>query len=415
MHVVIVSDTGYVDGGAPKVAISSAQGLAAVGLSVSYVCATAPIAPELNHPNIKVHCLNIESVWKRSNPFAAAAQGIWNSSAKASLTKILTALPANDTIVHFHQWTKSLSPSILAVPSTLALPSIVSLHDYFLSCPNGAYYHFSDGVPCNEIPMSGACIAARCDSRNSLHKAVRVARQFATGKALKQVGDSLSVLNVTPFAKTVIDKFIPGQHRRYTVLYPVEAAREEPVAVARNREFVFVGRLTAEKGVRQLANAARQTGLPVTFVGTGPLLEEIRSHEGTISCTGWVDANTVGSIMKRARALVFPSNWYETCGIVVLEALARGIPVIASSKTGAADFIREGINGYLIDPADLAALKARMTDLMDDGVAQRMGQEAYARYWADPLTAQVHVSRLLEVYQSVLSEHELRKISQKQS
>jgi glycosyltransferase involved in cell wall biosynthesis len=198
------------------------------------------------------------------------------------------------------------------------------------------------------------------------------------------------------------------------VLYPIEAAQEEPVAVARNREFVFVGRLTAEKGVRQLATAARQTGLPVTFVGTGPLLEELRSHGGAIRCTGWVDADTVGSIMKRARALVFPSNWYETCGIVVLEALARGIPVIASGKTGAADFIRDGKNGYLIDPTDLAALKARMTDLTDDTIAQGMGQEAYARYWADPMTADVHVSRLLEVYQSVLTEHELRKASQPQ-
>jgi glycosyltransferase involved in cell wall biosynthesis len=414
MHVVIVSDTGYVDGGAPKVAIASAQGLAAVGLSVSYVCASAPIAPELNHPNIKVHCLNIESVWKRSNPIAAAAQGIWNSSAKASLAKILTALPANDTIVHFHQWTKSLSPSILAVPSTLALPSIVSLHDYFLSCPTGLYYHFPSGVPCNLVPMSGACIAARCDSRNSLHKAVRVARQFATDKALRQVGNTLSVLNVTPFAKTVIDKFIPDQHRRYTVLYPIEAAQEETVVVARNREFVFVGRLTPEKGVRQLADAARQTGLPVTFVGTGPLLEEMRAHGGAIHCTGWVDADTVGSIMKRARALVFPSNWYETCGIVVLEALARGIPVIASSKTGAADFILDGTNGYLIDPTDIAALKTRMMDLTDDATAQAMGQEAYARYWADPMTADVHVSRLLEVYQSVLTEHEQRKMDQPQ-
>src|SRR5690349_13179882 len=129
MHIAVICDAGYVDGGAPKVAISSARGLADAGTQVTYVCATGPVATELVHPNIHVHCLNIENVWKRSNPLAAAAQGIWNGKARAAMERILAALPQDQTIVHFHQWTKAFSPSILSVPPRLGLAAIASMHD----------------------------------------------------------------------------------------------------------------------------------------------------------------------------------------------------------------------------------------------------------------------------------------------
>ncbi len=124
--------------------------------------------------------------------------------------------------------------------------------------------------------------------------------------ALAAAGPSLSVLSVSPFAERVIARFIPGQHRRFVLHSPIDAALDEPVAAERNTGFVFVGRVIAEKGVRQLARAARQSGLPVKFVGDGPLLEEIRAMGEPVHCTGWLDANAVRKTVRGARALVFP-------------------------------------------------------------------------------------------------------------
>jgi len=406
MRVVIVCDPGHVDGGASKVAITSAQGLADAGITIDYVCTSGPFAPELNHPRIHLHCLNMASVWDRSNPVTAARQGIWNSAARHQMEVILGKLPQNGTVVHFHQWTKSFSPSILAVPSKLGLPAVVSLHDYFLACPNGAYYHFSGATPCALTPMSGACLAARCDSRSSLHKAVRIGRQIATGKALGKAGAALSILNVSPFAGRVIDTFLPKQHARFTVRSPIDVAKAEPVRVTENKQFVFVGRMTEEKGVRQLATAARQANLPVTFVGGGPLLGEIQAMGAPIQCTGWQDPAGVNAILARARALIFSSTWYETGGLVVLEALARGIPVLVSRSTAPADFVTDGANGFLIDPDDSQALQARMQALTCDATAERMGRQAYNRYWTDPQTLERHVASLLSVYQTILAGHQ---------
>jgi glycosyltransferase involved in cell wall biosynthesis len=407
MRVVIVCDPSRVDGGASKVAIASARGLATAGVCVDYVCTSGPPAAELSHPNIEVHCLNMASVWAQENPVAAAAQGIWNGPARKEVETLLGRLPRKDTLVHFHQWTKSFSPSVLAVPARLGMPAVVSLHDYFLACPNGAYYHFTDATPCTLTPMSGACLTKRCDSRSSLHKAVRIARQYTTGKALAQAGASLSVLSVSPFAERVIDAFLPKQHQRFVVRSPIDIDRGDPVRVTGNSQFVFVGRMTEEKGVRQLAKAAHHANLPVTFVGDGPLLEDLRALGPSIRCTGWLDPSGVDAILRQARALVFPSTWYETGGLVVLEALARGIPVLVSRTTAPAEFVVDGQNGFLIDPHNGSDLQARMQELTNDATAERMGRQAHERYWADPQTSAVHVANLLRVYETILSGHRM--------
>jgi glycosyltransferase involved in cell wall biosynthesis len=406
MHIAIVCDPGHVDGGAAKVAIASARGLADAGVAVDFICTFGPLAPELDHPRICIRCLNMPNVWERANILAAAAQGIWNGAARIALDDILRMLP-RETVVHFHQWTKSFSPSVLAAPARAGLPAIVSLHDYFLACPNGAYYRFGEAKSCAVAPLSGACLAAACDSRSTLHKAVRVARQYATVRALDRAGPSLSVLNVSPFAEKVMDGFIPARHRRFVVRSPIAVERSDPVPVAENSQFVFVGRMTQEKGVPLLAKVAQRSGLPVTFVGDGPLLADIRTMGLPIQCTGWRDAAGVEAVLRGTRALVFPSTWYETGGLVVLEALARGIPALVSRTTAAADFITDGENGFLIDPGDADQLETCLRRLADDTLAEKMGRSAYERYWAGPQTLAVHVANLLEVYRAILTRRQL--------
>lgn len=115
----------------------------------------------------------------------------------------------------------------------------------------------------------------------------------------------------------------------------------------------------------------------------------------------------MAEVLRRARALVFPSTWYETGGLVVLEALAQGIPVIASRITAPADFIADGVNGYVIDPGNRAALLDRLHKLTDPGTANRVGVEAYRRYWSDPQSVAVHTANLLAVYRRLLTEQDL--------
>jgi glycosyltransferase involved in cell wall biosynthesis len=399
LTIVIVCDFAEVNGGAAKVAITSARALAEAGQRVVYVCAMAPVSATLRHPGITVHCLGLENVWQRRNPLLAALQGIWNRRARRGFEEILRDLPREGTIVHFHQWTKALSPSVLIAPVRYGLPAVVTLHDYFLACPNGAYYHFRAGKPCRLRPLSGACTVSACDRAGYAHKLVRLFRQWATRAALARCGASLSLLNVSARAATIVEPFLPKNHRRLTITSPIEISHQPPVDVARNRSFVFVGRLTEEKGVRQLAELAHAARLPLTIIGEGPLGHDLQQLGETIRCTGWLEGAALEAIMREARVLVFPSTWYETTGLVVLEALARGIPAVVSRRTAATDFVSDDVNGFTFDPDDRDGLLACLRRLeQDDALVARLGREAYRRYWADPLSDRSHVAKLMAAY-----------------
>lgn len=402
MHVVIVSDFGDVTGGAAKVAIDSAVGLAARGTKVTFVFAIPPLSARLLHPNIAVHGFDMVSVWNEPGALRAAVRGIWNREAGTRLFDLLARCPRGDTIVHIHQWTKALSPSVFHAAAALCMPIAVTLHDYFLSCPNGAHFVFPRLSPCTCRPMSAACLATHCDSRGRVYKLVRVVRQAVTDRTIRQIGP-LNVIHVSRFARYVIQRYLPSNIRHFTVPNPVDVLRHAPIDVRANRAFLYLGRLTPEKGSELFARSAAEAGVASLFVGAGSSEERIRQLNPNAEISGWVPPEAIEKVMSRARALVFPSLWQETSGLVALEALSRGLPVIASTRTAPAEVIENGIDGLLFDPEQEGSLGKALAALADGDVAARMGEAAFSRYWASPHTVEKHVDALLQVYEDILA------------
>ena len=137
---------------------------------------------------------------------------------------------------------------------------------------------------------------------------------------------------------------------------------------------------------------------------TGPEAARLQEANPDAELHPWGRDTAVEAVLARARALVFPALWHETLGLVVLESLSRGVPVICSRGTGAADWIEDGVNGFLIRPGDLAGLQARLRLLADDDdLAVGLGARAYLRYWREPPTIEAHAERLERVYDAILS------------
>jgi glycosyltransferase involved in cell wall biosynthesis len=403
LRVMVVSDFGEVTGGAAKVAIASARGLAERGIEVVFVCAIGPVSPLLQHPNIDVRCFDLSEVWAIRNPVRAAWQSVWNAAAARKFDEQLSDENPAETIVHFHQWTKAFSPSVIATAGARGFRRVISLHDYFLFCPNGAYFHFPRGSPCHVRPLSGACIVANCDSRNYAFKAVRLVRHGKLTAALgRQPSSAVSAFHVSEFARSVAQPLLPAGMPQFVVPNPVEVPRGQPVAIRDNTDFALIGRFTTEKRCVVFARAALQAGVPATFLGEGPEEQAIRAANPDARVLPWGSAEKVEAVLSGARALVFPSAWYETSGLVVAEALARGVPAIVSRTTAARDLIRDGVNGLLCDPGSFDSLVASLRRLRDDEYAAAMGERAFAMYWADPLSLSVHVDRLLSAYRSIL-------------
>ncbi|GLS43981.1 glycosyltransferase family 4 protein [Methylobacterium brachythecii] len=408
MHVVILAEFAVASGGAEKVAVESARGLAEAGVAVSFIQAIdGPVDPLLDHPRIKRIGLGLADVWSLP-AWKGAVTGIWHGEAARRLAAALDALPVPADCIHLHQWTRALSPAVLPVLLARGVPVTLTLHEYFLACPNGLYYRFDQGEPCALKPLSSSCVAAACDPKSRLHKMVRVARSAAMRTAIGS--GRLDVIHVCDASVERAGALLSGFDLRHHRLdNPVRTPKGEPADPAKGDAIAYVGRLTQEKGADLVAEAARQAGVPALFVGAGPLEERLRAMPG-VELLGWRSpAEVEVALRSRARAICAPSRWYETGPLTVYEALAAGIPVVASVRSGASEKVADGISGFVVEP-ETGALADAFDRLADDAIVRRTGQAAYERYWAAPMTLAAHADGLISIY-----EAQIRGISPKLS
>lgn len=400
MHIVVLADYAIADGGAPKVAIESARALAETGIAVSYVHAVGDTGDALlDHPNITRIGLDLADVW--SQPIhKAALNGIWNASAKARLSTALGRILRSDSIIHLHQWTKAFSPAVFAAIRESGAPLVATMHDYFIACPTGVFYRFDTHRSCGLKPLSGACLAARCDPRTPAHKAIRIARLIAQNQALK--GYAFDVIHVSAKGAETVAAYLPAPVRQHRIANPVSIAMRAAASGHAGGRALYLGRFTVEKGAVLAAEATKMAGLPALFVGEGPAEAAIRAANPEAEIRGWVPADQVGTLIaSEARVLLAPSQWPETGPLTVYEAMASGVPVIGSTMSGAAESIADGETGFIVSPTVEAVAGALMQ--MTAETAERMGAAAYARYWQAPPTPANHAAALIGLYETILS------------
>ena len=400
--IVILCDHAHPSGGLAKVAIASAVGLAGRGHRVQFFTAVPPIDPALLTDGITVHCLEQPDLKGNADRVQAALRGIWNREAARALEGLLGTCTANDTVVHIHGLDKALSPSIFPVCRKSGLPVLLTLHDYFPLCPNGAFFVFPEGVNCPHRALSAGCLATDCDARARHHKWWRAARHAAGALAGGFTG-GMALVTLSDRQRAVIASHLPPGTVTLPIPNPVEVEDHGPAPVAANRQVLFVGRLSREKGAALMAGAAAQAGCPVRFVGDGDEADAVRRLNPEAELAGWLPPDAVLEEMRRARALVVPSLWYETFGLAAYEALANGVPVIVSDNCAAAEAVLPGENGFLFRSGDAADLARCLKQLSQDAEVERMGRNAYDRYWRAPFTLDRHLDRVEEVYRTALS------------
>ncbi|HEX3730235.1 MAG TPA: glycosyltransferase family 4 protein, partial [Opitutaceae bacterium] len=323
--------------------------------------------------------------------------------AERALRGLLAAKDPARTVVHVHTWAKALSPYAPAAAAALGFPLVVTLHDFFIACPSGGFFVHPSGELCRRTPLSASCLACNCDRRNYAHKLWRCARTLLQNRRLRLPERAAFFIGVSDFSLRVLRPHLPPGARTRIVRNPVECERGQPAPAGENRAFVFIGRFEREKGVTLFAEAARAAGAEAVFIGDGPLRGEARRLCPGGTFTGWLPPAEIRRHLARARALVFPPLWYETLGLVAIEAAAAGVPAIVSDQCAATDYVREGVTGLHFARGSAASLVERMNRLAaDDALAARLGRAAYDWYWGDPWTAGRHAAELEGIYEELL-------------
>lgn len=403
MHVVLVLDHAHVNGGQAKVALDSALGLRRRGYRVTVFAAVGPVDPRLAESGARVVCLGQDDIASTTNKLAFAVQAVWNTRAAARLAAELTLCDPRDTLVHVHAFAKALSPSIGTAIRRSRLPCLYTMHEFFLVCPNGGFYEYPADRICHRTPMSAACLTTNCDARSYPRKLMRVVRHLGLEHVAGLPDLFRHVVTISALQERVIAPLLPPRTVFHRIDNPI-SVECHPLEREGREDFLFVGRLSTEKGAPIFAEAARRAGLRPVFVGDGPATDDLRARYPEAVLLGWKDGPAVQALMRRARALVFPSIWYEGQPLTVYEALASGCPVIVSDACAGREAVEDGENGFWFRSGDPDALAAHLIRLSDDGLAARMAERAYERYWAAPLSVDGHLDRLEQVYGLVLRE-----------
>ncbi|PIK74093.1 glycosyl transferase family 1 [Methylobacterium frigidaeris] len=303
-------------------------------------------------------------------------------------------------VVHIHNFFPLLSPGIHAAARAAGCATVQTLHNYRLICANA--FLMREGAPC-ELCVTGSPYRAvrfacyRGSRTGSLAVARMIDHHRRAGTWRRDVDRFVAL---TPFAR---ERFVAAG-------FPAEKIRVRPnglpdpgpPADGPRQGLLFVGRLSPEKGVLVLAEAATRAGLRVTVIGEGPLAGALAGHPG-LELTGTCAPDAVQAAMARAAALVVPSLWYEGLPMVVAEAYATGTPVVASRIGALAGLVADGVTGLLAEPGDAADLAGALGRIAGDpAAAAAMGREAravYAREWREDVTTRA----LLDIYRDAVA------------
>lgn len=402
--LIIVTDYAHVSGGAEKVGIVSAKGLAQRGYGVTLFSCAGPIDADLAAtPGVEVVTCYDSYSYHDLGRLKRRTQGAWNKETEAKFASVLSGRDPYRTIVHVHSWRDQLTSSIFQPLQSIAMPVVMTIHDYGLACPMGGFYDYRLNHACALTGGSGECLRHNCIQARMEFKLWyfwKYRLMLRRGHVRERVD---RYLFVSEFARRHLVDYLPEWTAKQVLDNPIEIEQRPFCPRTSEAQFTYLGRLTAEKDPVTFALAAKQIGVKPLFVGGGALEEATRAANLEAEITGWVGGDVVQAKLATARALVFPSRWYEAQPLVILEALANGVPCLVSDASAAREMIRDGIDGLVFRAGDIEDCAAKLRELSSDDVAERMGRAAYEGYWAEPKTLERHLDALEIVYRETLS------------
>jgi glycosyltransferase involved in cell wall biosynthesis len=374
-QVVVITDFATVRGGASKLAMLQTRLLSERGVPVTVFSGDeGGEMPE----GVSLVALSGQRLLEEGK-LAAALGGLWNRRALTALRDWIAAHDDPRTIYHVHGIQQTLSPSVLRSLQRVRERVVLHAHDYFLSCPNGAFFDFRAQASCTRTAMSPACITRHCDKRSYAQKLWRVTRQGLQDRETGRLfGTAVTVLiHQGMRARLAAGKSL-GQTE--VLANPAEPPLSAPADPAANAEFLYVGDIHAYKGVFLLAEAARRAGVRLRLLGDGLDRERLAAEYSEHSFDGWADRGQLAERMRQARALVAPTLGPEPYGLAPVEALLSGVPVVISDSMLLSTDIDRHRAGLSFAAGDVDALGDALRRLArdDDELRRMSGQTASA-------------------------------------
>ncbi|MGX9885360.1 glycosyltransferase family 4 protein [Streptomyces sp. NPDC002276] len=330
----------------------------------------------------------------------------WNPGVRKELAAKLRA--ERPDVVHVHNVFPLLSPAVLAACADAGVPAVATLHNYTQVCPPGTLQR--DGRPCTECVGATPLPAVRHGCyRNSSLATVPLAVSLSVNRKRWWTGVERFLCISAAQRDVLVTSGMPAE--RLAVKHnfvPEPDIRREGAG----EQVLYLGRLAEAKGVRLLMAAWDEVaagggvGVPLAIAGTGPLEKEVTAWAAgrdDVRCLGLLDPAECRKAIARSVAVVAPSTWLEAFGLVVVEAMAAGVPTVAAGHGAFVELVEDGVTGLLHTPGESASLASGIRRIANDPDRNReMGQAARHRY-EQGFSPAVGLERLLEEYRTAIA------------
>lgn len=409
-RVVVINDLSQAKGGATGLALLSVRLFRQLHIPVTFICGDDGANADLPTLGVDVVALGGEHILT-GNRRRTLVSGLHNAAAKTMLDRFIAGHDTERTVYHVHGWSKILSPAIFTALASVAERTVLHAHDYFLACPNGAFYHYPSATPCSLRPLSSACLLSGCDRRSYAQKLWRAGRSMRLRAQLSRSDPPQQVLLLHEKMAPLFRLSGFSDDALHVLRNPATPYGRERVPAEDNSDFFFIGRLTPEKGIEDAVEAASRAGVRLTVIGDGPLRDQLERLGPSVRVLGWLDHDGIAAAVRSARAVLMPTRYPEPFGLVAMEASLSGIPVLASDKAYLAGELAAASIGLACDTSDPAAFAAAIRTLADmpPDTIRAMSERAYQRTARLSTTPEEWRDGLLARYAVCLPESQHRQ------
>jgi glycosyltransferase involved in cell wall biosynthesis len=307
-------------------------------------------------------------------------------------------------VVHVHNWFPLLSPSIIDAAVEEGVPVVQTLHNFRMLCANGMLYR--DGKICQDcvgkaFPLDG--MAHGCYTGSRVGTAL-VAAAFSYHRMAHRWDGVSAFIALSEFQRTLLAR--GGVDAARMVVKPNFVKDSGGPGDGKGGYALFVGRLIPEKGIRTVLNAWRGGGMrmPLKIMGDGPLADEVRrmatATQG-VQYLGQQSSAEVYAAMAEARFVICASECHEAFGLTIVEAYAKGTPVLAPDLESISELVRPGETGMRFAPGDAADLAAKASLLVADDAAYRAMRRRCRALYEERYTDTINYRLLMDIYRRV--------------
>jgi glycosyltransferase involved in cell wall biosynthesis len=304
-------------------------------------------------------------------------------------------------VVHVHNLYPQLSPSVIDACVESNVPVVMSVQDYKLTCPTAQ--HLRKGKVCEKCTTGRDwwCAVHNCRGSRAMSTAYAVRNMVARARGNIHRGVD-AFLCCSQF---VSDQIVRGGYPqdKARVLFNFADLPDAPPRATTGEYVAYIGRISPEKGIDVLIDAARRTGIPLKIAGDPSPMPALQQNlPANVEFVGSLRREQIPVFLGNARMLAVPSVWYEAFGIVCAEAMAYRLPVVASRMGGLPEVVDHGRTGLCVTAGDAGAWADAIVKLWEDqSLSTRMGEAGREKALRE-FSPDVYYQRLTRHYQSVM-------------